>query len=102
MADGAAKREAENESGELSMKTKKVKANEENGRVETKQEREPGNVLSGFQLSAVLSDSAREKNIFIHGKVCTVNIKLDTLNAFLKDGFLVPEMSPIPETVFCT
>ncbi|XP_029021802.1 m7GpppX diphosphatase [Betta splendens] len=68
MADSAAKREVENDSDELSGKNKRVKVDKENGG-ESKQESEPGNVLSGFQLSAVLSDSAREKNIFIHGKL---------------------------------
>lgn len=77
MADTAAKRETDNETDELSQKTKRAKADNENGRGEDVKESEPGNVLSGFQLTAVLSDSAREKNVFIHGKVC--NVKLANL-----------------------
>lgn len=69
MADNTAKREISNETEELSQKTKRAKADHGNGRGEDVKESEAGNVLSGFQLSAVLSDSAREKNIFIHGKV---------------------------------
>lgn len=69
MADTAAKRETDNETDELSQKSKRAKAEDENGRGEDVKESEPANVLSAFQLTAVLSDSAREKNIFLHGKV---------------------------------
>lgn len=55
---------------ELSPKVKRAKPDNENGRGEVGHESESENILSGFKTSTVLSDSAREKNIFIHGKVC--------------------------------
>lgn len=69
MADSAKREMDFSETDKLTQKTKKTKADNENGRGEDEREAEPGNVLSGFQTTAVLSDSAREKNIFIHGKV---------------------------------
>lgn len=69
MADTAAKREPDSvATDELTQKVKRAKTDSENGRGEVGEESEI-NILSGFQTSAVLSDSAREKNIFIRGKV---------------------------------
>ncbi|KAM9356631.1 m7GpppX diphosphatase [Symphorus nematophorus] len=68
MADAAAKREADSAaSEELSQKAKRAKADNENGEGEVGKESE--NILCEFKTSNVLSDSAREKNIFIHGKL---------------------------------
>lgn len=70
MADTAAKREADGVgSDELLQRVKRAKSDDENGRGEVGEESESENVLCGFKTSNVLSDSAREKNIFIHGKV---------------------------------
>lgn len=69
MADTAVKREIDAAgSDELSQEAKRAKAGDENGGENGKQA-ECENVLSGFKTSSVLSDSPREKNIFIHGKV---------------------------------
>ncbi|XP_037636973.1 m7GpppX diphosphatase [Sebastes umbrosus] len=71
MADSAtkpSKREADSAGADdLSLKGKRAKADNENGGGETG--KEPENILSEFKTSKVLSDSAREKNIFIHGKL---------------------------------
>ncbi|XP_077588828.1 m7GpppX diphosphatase [Stigmatopora nigra] len=70
MADVSTKRENNGAvSNELSPKTKKTKTDHENDRGEN------GNksVLSGFQTITVLSDSAREKTIFVHGKLADEN-----------------------------
>ncbi|KAF3693578.1 m7GpppX diphosphatase [Channa argus] len=53
----------------FSQNTKRAKADNENGRGEAVKESERENTLSGFLTTAVLSDSAREKTIFIHGKL---------------------------------
>ena len=78
MADNADKREADSVGNEeLSQKAKKAKTDSKNGGGEAANEPESGNVLSEFKTSKVLSDSAREKNIFIHGKVtygCKVTV----------------------------
>lgn len=68
MADADTKRElANNESKEMSV-VKRLKVDHvDRGAEENKSEGE--NILSGFQTSKVLSDSAREKIIFVHGKV---------------------------------
>ena len=69
MADTTAKREPDTvETDELTQKVKRAKTESKNGRGEVGDEFET-DVLSGFQTSAVLSDSAREKTIFIRGKV---------------------------------
>lgn len=76
MADSqvAAKRETDGDgSDELTQKAKRVKGDSENGGGGE-------NVLSGFKTSSVLSDSAREKNIFIRGKVRKV-VKLGHLSS---------------------
>lgn len=65
MADSAAKHETD----ELYQKAKRAKSDNENGGGEVGKEIECGNILSEFKTTKVLSDSAREKNIFIHGKV---------------------------------
>lgn len=68
MADNAAKRETDSAgTDELSQGVKKAKVDHENGGGEDGKESE--NILSKFKTSSVLSDSAREKNIFVHGKV---------------------------------
>lgn len=69
MADNAAKHEAEPDATDgSSHRIKRPKTDPENGGGEHGEDSER-NVLSDFQTSAVLSDSAREKTIFIHGKV---------------------------------
>ncbi|KAF7648411.1 hypothetical protein LDENG_00157300 [Lucifuga dentata] len=67
MADTADKRE--HEGNEPYQQAKKVKRDFDNGRGEVKEEFESENILSGFKPASVLSDSAREKNVFIHGKL---------------------------------
>ncbi|XP_068571460.1 m7GpppX diphosphatase [Cebidichthys violaceus] len=70
MADSAAKREADSVgTDELSQRVKRTKADNENGGEEAEKHPESENILSEFKTSAVLSDSAREKNIFIHGEL---------------------------------
>ena len=68
MGDAPLKRE--NEGDELGQKAKKQKGDPEaedpsgNG-----EEYGEENILSAFKTTAVLKDSAREKTIFLHGKV---------------------------------
>ncbi|XP_040904099.1 m7GpppX diphosphatase [Toxotes jaculatrix] len=86
MADSAAKRETDSaETDELSPKVKRAKADNENGGGEAGEEPESGVILSGFKTSAVLRDSAREKNIFIHGKFAD------------QDAVVILEKTPIRE-----
>ena len=54
------------ESDERSQNLKRARADDENGGEDGK---ESQSILSGFKTPSVLSDSAREKIIFIHGKV---------------------------------
>lgn len=62
MTDCAVKRDADrDESDGFPGNAKRSKKDNEGS--------ESPNILFGFQSSKVLSDSAREKNIFIHGKV---------------------------------
>lgn len=69
MADSAAKREADSVgTDETLQRVKRAKSDNENGG-EVEKESVSDNILCGFKTSNVLSDSAREKNIFIHGKV---------------------------------
>lgn len=69
MADTSAKRLLDSDkTGEPAPDVKRGKTDNENGR-EDGNESVQENVLSGFKTSSVLSDSAREKNIFVHGKV---------------------------------
>lgn len=69
MADISTKRENNPEaSDDFSQRTKKTKVDNEDGRGENGEQAEK-NVLSTFQTTAVLSDSAREKTIFVHGQV---------------------------------
>uniref|UniRef100_A0A4W6FVA0 m7GpppX diphosphatase n=1 Tax=Lates calcarifer TaxID=8187 RepID=A0A4W6FVA0_LATCA len=70
---------------ELSPKVKRAKPDNENGRGEVGHESESENILSGFKTSTVLSDSAREKNIFIHGKLAD------------QDAVVILEKTPIRE-----
>lgn len=51
---------------------KKAKADDENVEAGGK---ESENILSGFHISNVLSDSAREKIIFVHGQVYFWTVK---------------------------
>ncbi len=68
MADYAAKRETVGAgTDELSQNVKRAKVDNENGGGENGKESE--NILCGFKTSTVLSDSAREKIMFVHGKV---------------------------------
>ncbi|XP_077466381.1 m7GpppX diphosphatase-like [Stigmatopora argus] len=73
MADVSTKRENNGAvSNELSPKTKKTKTDHEKDRGENGSKSEK-TVLSGFQTITVLSDSAREKTIFVHGKLADQN-----------------------------
>ncbi|XP_057707159.1 m7GpppX diphosphatase [Corythoichthys intestinalis] len=73
MADHSTKRENNvAASDELSPKAKKTKTEHENDRGENGNE-SGKSVLSGFQTASVLSDSAREKTIFVHGKLADQN-----------------------------
>ncbi|XP_037317324.1 m7GpppX diphosphatase [Pungitius pungitius] len=70
MADTESKREIHAVGTEESpQKAKRAKADNENGGEEIGNDPESENILSEFKTSSVLSDSAREKNIFIHGKL---------------------------------
>ncbi|XP_041845249.1 m7GpppX diphosphatase [Melanotaenia boesemani] len=69
MATTEAKREAvAAESDEFSHEVKRAKTDQEKGREDGK-ESQSENILAGFKTSKVLSDSAREKIMFIHGKI---------------------------------
>ncbi|XP_019739648.1 m7GpppX diphosphatase [Hippocampus comes] len=73
MADISTKRENNSEaSDDFSERTKKTKVDNEDGRGENREQAEK-NVLSTFQTTTVLSDSAREKTIFVHGKFADQN-----------------------------
>ncbi|XP_077387525.1 m7GpppX diphosphatase [Festucalex cinctus] len=73
MADISTKRENNPEaSDDFSQRTKKTKTDHEDGQGENGEE-SGKNVLSGFQTTTVLSDSAREKTIFVHGKLAEQN-----------------------------
>ncbi|XP_022607650.1 m7GpppX diphosphatase [Seriola dumerili] len=86
MADNAVKREADSiETDELSQKVKRAKADHENGRGEAGKEPESESILSGFKTSNILRDSAREKNIFVHGKLAD------------QDAVVILEKTPIRE-----
>ncbi|XP_034038044.1 m7GpppX diphosphatase [Thalassophryne amazonica] len=65
MAEISAKRAAD--CLELSEKVKRTKEETENARGEAEDESE--NILSAFRTRTVLSESAREKTIFVHGKL---------------------------------
>ncbi|XP_056295506.1 m7GpppX diphosphatase [Pseudoliparis swirei] len=70
MADTAAKRETDSVgTDELSQRVKRARVDDENGDGGVGNDPESENILSEFKTSAVLSDSAREKTIFIHGKL---------------------------------
>eukprot|EP00064_Thunnus_orientalis_P012452 superscaffoldBa00001910_g12487 len=87
MADTTTKREPDGVGpDDLSLKVKRAKTDSENGGGEVGEESET-NVLSGFQTSAVLSDSAREKNIFIRGKLAD------------QDAVVILEKTPIREDI---
>lgn len=72
MSDAAANREGdtpENEESQLNAKRAKCDVTDGQG---DHGEGEPAckrNILSGFVTSQILNDSAREKKIFVHGKV---------------------------------
>lgn len=70
MADTAAKREADSlENEDLLLKAKRAKCDDKDGQDIGEEESKCDNILSGFVTSQILNDSAREKSIFIHGKV---------------------------------
>lgn len=69
MADTAVKRAPDAVETTVSQKAKRTKADGDNGGGEVGKESESEDILCGFKTSSVLSDSAREKNIFIRGKV---------------------------------
>ena len=58
-----------NEGDELGQKVKKQKGDPEADPSGNGEECGEENILSGFKTTAVLKDSAREKTIFLHGKV---------------------------------
>ncbi|KAM4555227.1 m7GpppX diphosphatase [Odontesthes bonariensis] len=69
MANAAAKREAISaESDTFSQEAKRAKTDHEKGQEDGK-ESQCENILAGFKTSSVLSDSAREKIMFIHGEI---------------------------------
>uniref|UniRef100_A0A3B3V8Q8 m7GpppX diphosphatase n=1 Tax=Poecilia latipinna TaxID=48699 RepID=A0A3B3V8Q8_9TELE len=69
MANVAAKREISSAEGEeLSREAKRAKGDDKNGE-ESGNEPEWENILSTFTTTSVLSDSAREKIMFLHGKM---------------------------------
>ncbi|XP_037116954.1 m7GpppX diphosphatase [Syngnathus acus] len=73
MADISTNRENNPEAfDEFTQRTKKTKTNHGDEQGENGRESEK-NVLSGFQTTTVLSDSAREKTIFVHGKLADQN-----------------------------
>ncbi|KAM4732257.1 m7GpppX diphosphatase [Anableps anableps] len=85
MANVAAKREISSaESEGLSREAKRAKGDDKNGE-EGGNESEWENVLSTFTTSSVLSDSAREKIMFVHGKIDD------------RDAVVVLEKTPIRE-----
>ncbi|XP_038162192.1 m7GpppX diphosphatase [Cyprinodon tularosa] len=85
MANVSTKREISSaESDELSREVKRVKSDDKNGEEEGN-EPEWENVLSAFTTSSVLSDSAREKIMFVHGKIAD------------NDAVVVLEKTPIRE-----
>ncbi|KAK7921768.1 hypothetical protein WMY93_008670 [Mugilogobius chulae] len=94
MADPGAKRELEEESEmkEFSAQTKKPRADLDckNGRGDTDTDCAEvceENVLCTFETSAVLSESARDKNIFVHGKISG------------QDAVVILEKTPIQKEV---
>ncbi|XP_012720154.2 m7GpppX diphosphatase [Fundulus heteroclitus] len=85
MADVATKRELSSaETEAASREAKRAKADDKNGE-EGGDEAEWENVLSTFTASRVLSDSAREKIMFLHGKIAD------------DDAVVVLEKTPIRE-----
>ncbi|XP_029964202.1 m7GpppX diphosphatase [Salarias fasciatus] len=86
MADLAGKREFDREKEGVDQGVKKIKSDSGNG-AEAAGESGSTNILSAFQTSAVLGDSAREKNIFLHGKMCG------------QDAVVILEKTPIREDV---
>ncbi|XP_034546585.1 m7GpppX diphosphatase [Notolabrus celidotus] len=103
MADYTAKRETGDgaESEPVSHRVKRTKADDGAGRKDAGKEPECTNILQGFKTSRVLSDSAREKNIFIHGKLADEEavvilektpIREDTLADLLSASVLKLEM----------
>ncbi|XP_015244621.1 PREDICTED: m7GpppX diphosphatase [Cyprinodon variegatus] len=85
MANVSTKREISSAgSDELSREVKRVKSDDKNGE-EDGNEPEWENVLSAFTTSSVLSDSAREKIMFVHGKIAD------------NDAVVVLEKTPIRE-----
>lgn len=73
MTDIVAKHGADSdEADELARKIKRSKKDTDQS--ETTEESEPRNVLSDFKTSQILSESAREKTIFVHGKVTHTHV----------------------------
>lgn len=72
MSDVAAKREGDTpETKESQLDAKRAKCDVTDGRVDQSEgeSADKSSILSGFVTSQVLNDSAREKKIFVHGKV---------------------------------
>lgn len=72
MSDIAAKREgdtAENKESQLNAKRAKCDVADGQGDQSEGDSAYKSNILSGFVTSQILNDSAREKKIFVHGKV---------------------------------
>lgn len=73
MEDTTAKREGYSlQNDELVQEVKRVKSEDKGVGEKAPETSEPENVLSAFTATKVLKDSAREKSIFIHGKVRTL------------------------------
>lgn len=73
MEDTTAKREGYSlQNDELVQEVKRVKSEDKGGGEKAPETSEAENVLSAFTATKVLKDSAREKSIFIHGKVRTL------------------------------
>ncbi|CAN9514691.1 unnamed protein product [Ophioblennius macclurei] len=86
MADLSLKRELDGDKEGLNQGVKKTKSDSGNG-AEAAEESGSTNILSAFKTSAVLSDSAREKNIFVHGKISS------------QDAVVILEKTPLREDV---
>lgn len=72
MSDIAAKREGdtpENKESQLNAKRAKCDVTDGQGDQAEGEAAHKSNILSGFVTSQILNDSAREKKIFVHGKV---------------------------------
>ncbi|KAM9741687.1 m7GpppX diphosphatase [Menidia menidia] len=100
MANAATKREAICAESGISLEAKRAKNDHEKGPEDGK-ESPSETILDGFKTSSVLSDSAREKIMFIHGKIADQDavvilektpFREETLTELLSDSTLKLEM----------